>query len=182
MQMPVSRMLFAAPLPRCPAAPLLSVLALAACGYDAAPPEGNDGNTTGERGAAGAVARDAAGNASPSPEGDSRVVELAIEQEPAPHLVDASGASLYYLEGNVDGTKCDQACEGVWPPVLGTGTLQVADGAGGSDAVGTLQRADGTQVTWRGQPLYRYAGDQGARRSAGDGVVDEWGHWQLARP
>src|SRR5690606_42045858 len=107
MQMPVSRMLFAAP--------LLSVLALAACGYNAAPPEGNDGNTTGERGAAGAVARDAAGNASPSPEGDSRVVDLAIEQEPAPHLVDASGASLYYLEGNVDGTKCDQACEGMWP-------------------------------------------------------------------
>src|SRR5690606_41572791 len=111
MQMPVSRMLFAAP--------LLSVLALAACGYNAAPPEGNDGNTTGQRGAAGAVARDAAGNASPSHEGDSRAVGLANEQEPAPHRVGAGGASLHYREGDVDSTECDQDDEGEWPPVVG---------------------------------------------------------------
>ncbi len=161
---------------------LLAAISLAACGYQAAAPEENGASTTGERGAGAALERDPAPDASPSPEGSGRVVQLAIEQEPAPHLVDASGASLYYLEGNVDGAKCDQACEGVWPPVLGQGQLQATDGAGAGTTVGSLQRADGVQVTWRGQPLYRYAGDQGAQRSAGDGVVDEWGHWQLARP
>ncbi len=174
MHKPVNRTLLAGS--------LLATLALAACGYDATPPEGNDANTTGERGTATADAREYEGGASASPEGSQRVVQLGIEQEPAPHLVDASGASLYYLEGNVDGSKCDQACEGVWPPVLGQGQLQGAADAGPSGGVGSLERADGTHVTWRGQPLYRYAGDQGAQRSAGDGVTDEWGHWQLARP
>lgn len=174
MRKPVSRTLAATS--------LLAALSLAACGYDATPPDGNDANTTGERGTVGADAREDMTGASASPEGSQRVVQLAIQQEPAPHLVDASGASLYYLEGNADGTKCDQACEGVWPPVLGQGQLQAADGAGGADGVGSLQREDATHVTWRGQPLYRYAGDQGAQRSAGDGVTDEWGHWQLARP
>lgn len=163
------------------AVPLLAALSLAACGYQAAPPDENDPNTTGERGAAGAAVRGDAAEAPASSEGGNRVVQLAIEQEPAPHLVDASGASLYYLEGNVDGSKCNQACEGVWPPVLGQGQLQATGGVG-DDGVGSLDRADGGHVTWRGQPLYRYAGDLGAQRSAGDGLVDEWGHWQLARP
>ena len=164
---------------------LLAVLSLAGCGYDAAPPEHNEGNTTGERGTVGA--RGDVGGAQASSEGSQRVVRLEMVQAPTPHLVDASGASLYYLEGNADGSKCDQACEDVWPPVLGQGQLQAGNGkvggkATGAGGVGSLERADADHVTWRGQPLYRYAGDQGAQGLAGDGVTDEWGRWELARP
>lgn len=104
---------------------------------------------------------------------------LVREGEPG-HLADASGAALYYLEGNQDGSQCDDACEQVWPPVT-SDQAQPSSGPGvDGSAVATLRGRDGRHhVTYEGRPLYRYVGDRGARTTTGDDVQDEWGHWKL---
>lgn len=98
------------------------------------------------------------------------------------YLTDSAGQALYVLEGNVGGRNCDAACEEVWPPVLAGDTEPTVDPRLGSGGSGTLPRNDnGRHVTWEGQPLYRYAADAGAGRTAGDGVQDQWGLWALVR-
>jgi len=97
-----------------------------------------------------------------------------------PYLVDAAGSALYFLEGNRDGGKCDAACQEVWPPVIASQAQPaVAAGARG-EAVATIAAVGGSQhVTYNGYPLYRYAGDRGAGRTAGHQVSDKWGQWRL---
>ncbi|MGY1529215.1 hypothetical protein [Luteimonas sp. A649] len=104
---------------------------------------------------------------------------LAMSGTASSHLVDGAGSAVYVLAGNTDGGKCDAACEEAWPPVLALETQPTA-GTGVEGAhIGTLVRGDRTYVTYAGQPLYRYAGDAGAERTAGAGVEDQWGKWSL---
>ncbi|WP_052632134.1 hypothetical protein [Pseudoxanthomonas suwonensis] len=154
----------------------LCVLSLAACGTDVAAPGAGDAQPAAPTTDA-PPPIDATGGT-----GASRTT-LSVADAPVPHLVDASGASLYVLEGNADGSKCDAACQAVWPPVL-VDDQGIATGGAGVDAagIGTHRQGQQTQLTWRGQPLYRYAGDLGAARTAGDDIDDEWGRWSLARP
>jgi predicted lipoprotein with Yx(FWY)xxD motif len=175
--------------------PLLiaGTLALPGCGTDvAAPGAGNEDAAASSASASNAGGSAVPGDAVPTdlppsstPQGSQPVVRLGVQSAPQPHLVDASGASLYYLEDNADGRRCDAACQAIWPPVLGQGEADAAmPGVPPVDstAIGSTQVQQGpsTQVTYRGQPLYRYAGDLGSRRTAGDGIKDEWGQWRLA--
>ena len=96
------------------------------------------------------------------------------------HLVDAAGLSLYFLGDTPDGSKCDDACQDVWPPVIADVDIPVAAPGARQPMVGSLPGADGAHhVTYDGQPLYRYGGDRGAHARAGDGVEDAWGTWHL---
>jgi len=104
---------------------------------------------------------------------------LAMSGAPSSHLVDGAGSAVYVLEGNMDGSRCDAACEEVWPPVLAHESLPTAGQGVEQARIGTLDRNGRSYVTYGGQPLYRYAGDAGAERTAGDGVVDQWGTWSL---
>ena len=162
--------------------PTVSVLAfalLAACGQDVTPPDG--GATGGD--AARAPATSPSGQVDPTrvdvPAGTQ--ASLIREGGDPGYLADRSGAALYYLEGNTDGSQCDTACQQVWPPVmLGSGEDPVAGPGVQQPAVGSMQTAAGQrQLTYHGHPLYRYAGDRGARTTTGDNVKDEWGQWQL---
>lgn len=104
---------------------------------------------------------------------------LAMSGTASSHLVDGAGSAVYVLEGNTDGSKCDAACEEVWPPVLAHDS-QPSAGQGVEQArIGTLERDGRSYATYGGQPLYRYSGDAGAGRTAGHGVVDQWGRWSL---
>lgn len=104
---------------------------------------------------------------------------LAMSGTPSSHVVDGAGSAVYVLAGNTDGSKCDAACEEVWPPVMAHDS-QPSGGAGVELArIGTLDRGGRTHVTYGGEPLYRYAGDMGANRTAGAGVEDQWGKWSL---
>ena len=117
-----------------------------------------------------------AGDTTPSP-GAPPVAPVIMTGD---RLTDASGRSVYTLVGNMDGSKCDATCEDAWPPVLVEAAVGNVDGI----QQGTLAnrtRADGTiQVTYEGQPLYRYAGDGSADSTSGHGVNDQWGEWKLA--
>ena len=109
---------------------------------------------------------------------DSSAV-LSMSGGPSSHVVDGAGSAVYVLAGNEDARKCDAECEEAWPPVI-AGEQRTAAGAGIEAAnIGILQRGDRAHVTYRAQPLYRYAGDAGAGRTAGHGVQDQWGSWSL---
>ncbi len=163
----------------------LSALALGllvACGQDVAPP---DGSATGGEASRAPIETGAA-----SPDVDPSRIDAAPGTAATLHreggdpgyLADASGAALYYLEGDTDGSRCDDACRQVWPPVmLASGEPPVAGPGLQQIAVGTLQTPAGAHhLTYHGKPLYRYAGDRGARTTSGHDVQDDWGHWKLA--
>lgn len=99
------------------------------------------------------------------------------------YVADSAGTSLYYLEGDTDGSKCVDACTTTWPPFLVEGALPSESPGLDSAMVGVVTRADGsTQVTYGNHPLYRYSGDSGVGSTAGHGVEDQWGHWYLVTP
>lgn len=102
---------------------------------------------------------------------------------PGPYLADDAGSALYALEGDRAGSGCVGACLEAWPPVL-AGDSQPGVGAGlQANMASSIRRPDGThQVTFNNHPLYRYSGDQGAGRTAGHGVEDQWGKWHLLSP
>lgn len=117
--------------------------------------------------------------ADPAPVADPADATLAMSAGPTQHLVDGAGSAVYVLAGNADGSRCDAACEEVWPPVMATDATPTAGMGVESTRIGTLERDGRTHVTFGGAPLYRYSGDAGANRTAGAGVEDQWGKWSL---
>jgi predicted lipoprotein with Yx(FWY)xxD motif len=108
---------------------------------------------------------------------DAVLVKLSAD---GGHLVDSADNALYFLESNYDGSKCDPACQEVWPPMLATGQQPAAGPGVPGEKLGVSPSGQGARhVTYNGHPLYRYAGDQGAGRTAGHGVSDRWGKWHL---
>ncbi len=111
--------------------------------------------------------------------GASDVVSAASRGSLGEVLVDGQdGATLYRYTPDGTGTPtCTGGCATTWPPLtVPAGTTTVTSGAGvPSGALGTVSRSDGSlQVTFRGMPLYRYAGTpppatRTARGSAGCG-------------
>jgi predicted lipoprotein with Yx(FWY)xxD motif len=89
-------------------------------------------------------------------------------------LVDADGYTLYYTNGDPTDSNtstCENACADLWPPFLST-TGAVPTGPPDA-AFGLIDRSDGTQqVTYAGQPLYRYSGDTAPGEANGNGTVD----------
>ena len=69
-----------------------------------------------------------------------------------------------------------------WPPLLANGKPSVGSDAESSQ-VGTTARSDGkSQVTYHGHPLYRYAGDQNAGDTNGQGLNAFGGNWYVLSP
>lgn len=107
---------------------------------------------------------------------------LAVAQTAtAPHadashrLVSADGLTLYTYDRDGRGgpSHCEGICARLWPPFLATADAKPPEG------YGVIVRADGArQWTWRGHPLYRYAGDTAAGSTLGDGIN---GTWHVAR-
>lgn len=98
-------------------------------------------------------------------------------------LVDASGLTLYrYTPDGTGKSVCTGACASVWPPLtVSAGTTPVAGGPGVVTAdLGTIVRSDGTrQVTYKGMPLYTYAGDSKPGEATGQGLD---GNWYVVHP
>ena len=119
-----------------------------------------------------------------APGADGGVTLTVSAQGPAgAYITDSAGVALYGLEGDRDGGGCTGDCLMAWPPVL-MGTTQPGSAAGLQGAlVSSIARRDGgRQVTFDGQPLYRYAADGGAGTTNGHGVKDQYGTWRLVSP
>jgi predicted lipoprotein with Yx(FWY)xxD motif len=98
-------------------------------------------------------------------------------------LVDGTGATLYAFAMDQQNTPtCYDACARTWLPVLAKGD---PNGGHGIDtaAAKTVVRSDGgKQVTYKGHPLYRYAGDQTDQEANGQGLTLFGGQWHVLNP
>jgi predicted lipoprotein with Yx(FWY)xxD motif len=90
-------------------------------------------------------------------------------------LADAEGNTLYVFLADTDGeSTCYDDCAQNWPAFVTEGDPQAGRGIEAS-LLGTVERTDGTiQITYGGQPLYYFAGDQGPGDTNGQDVGDIW--------
>jgi predicted lipoprotein with Yx(FWY)xxD motif len=92
-------------------------------------------------------------------------------------LTATGGKTLYY--NTVDTArviKCVGACAKAWPPLIGTPRAGAGIEAG--DLSTTVRPDGGTQVTFRGHPLYEFDEAAQAGDSGGNGGVG--GRWMVA--
>jgi predicted lipoprotein with Yx(FWY)xxD motif len=100
-------------------------------------------------------------------------------------LVDAKGYPLYLYEPDRRrAVTCAGVCAQSWPPVFDASGARITTGPGvRANLVGTdADPTGGRVVTYRGWPLYTYAGDPQAGFSAGEGLDIDGGYWYLLRP
>jgi predicted lipoprotein with Yx(FWY)xxD motif len=98
-------------------------------------------------------------------------------------LVDSKGRTIYLFKKD-RGTKsaCSGACASAWPPVRASNKPTVGSGANAS-LVETTARADGKpQVTYNGQPLYLYEGDEKPGDTNGQGLTTFGAPWWALSP
>ncbi len=98
-------------------------------------------------------------------------------------VVDGQGYTLYRSDD--DSTRppvsnCADECARQWPPVLATPGAPLNLEGVAEDAVGTINRPDGSvQLTLGGWPVYRYSGDARPGSVSGQGVT---GGWSAVKP
>lgn len=92
-------------------------------------------------------------------------------------LANLKGRTLYSLSVEKHGHFiCTGACVKTWHPLL----LAAGTKPTGPVALGTVERPEGkTQVTFKGRPLYTFAGDTGPAQANGEGIRDV-GIWHAA--
>ena len=98
-------------------------------------------------------------------------------------LVDGHGHSLYLFDRDRNGkSSCYGGCAGEWPPLLVSGKPHAKPGVKQA-LLGRTKRRDGRwQVTYKGHPLYTFAGDAGKGQTNGEGLDDFGGWWYLVSP
>ncbi len=114
------------------------------------------------------------------PPASSATLAVATDARLGNHLVDGNGRSLYYYAKDVPAggsqaavSNCNDAgCLSIWP-IFGADNVA----AQGIDATSVAQitRSDGRkQATYKGFPLYYYAGDGAAGDVKGEDFGDLW--------
>jgi predicted lipoprotein with Yx(FWY)xxD motif len=99
------------------------------------------------------------------------------------YLTGTNGRSLYiWLADSGGKSACSGACASAWPPLTTKSSPTAGGGAAAAD-LGMITRSDGTnQVTYKGHPLYYYAGDTAAGMTNGNGSNQFGAKWWLISP
>jgi predicted lipoprotein with Yx(FWY)xxD motif len=94
-------------------------------------------------------------------------------------LTTTKGRTLYSLSVEKNGKFiCTGFCLSVWHPL----TVPAGVRPTGPVKLGTVERPEGgTQVTYKGRPLYRFGGDTKTGQANGEGIKDV-GTWHAASP
>jgi predicted lipoprotein with Yx(FWY)xxD motif len=96
-------------------------------------------------------------------------------------VVNLQGHTLYALSPETSRhLLCKStACLHLWPPLtVSFATAKLKAGAGVQGRLGLVRRGSKSfQVTLRGMPLYRFAGDRGRDESHGQGIEGFGGRW-----
>jgi len=92
-------------------------------------------------------------------------------------LVNRAGMTLYSLSAETRGRFiCTSGCVSTWHPLLARHGQKPT----GAHSLATIRRPNGqTQVTYRGRPLYTFAGDNKPGDAKGEGFKDV-GVWHAA--
>jgi len=114
--------------------------------------------------------------------GSSTVVTVTHNKTWGPILTLKNGDTIYRLTADSKNkSTCSGACAKVWPPVL-LASGQKSPVGHGVSGLGTIARAGGArQVTFKGIPLYLFAGDQKPGQVTGN-IKDTWGQWWDVNP
>jgi predicted lipoprotein with Yx(FWY)xxD motif len=99
------------------------------------------------------------------------------------YLVGPNGRALYLWVADTSGKSvCAGECAKAWPPLISKAMPSAAGGVDASD-LGLVSRAGGTkQVTYKGHPLYYFAGDTAAGSTTGQGSPQFGAKWWLVAP
>jgi predicted lipoprotein with Yx(FWY)xxD motif len=99
------------------------------------------------------------------------------------YLTGAGGRALYLFVKDPTGrSACSGACATTWPPVPGK-TMPTGSGGAVAADFGATTRSDGSkQLTYKGHPLYYYAGDTTAGTATGQGTNSFGAKWWLVSP
>lgn len=94
-------------------------------------------------------------------------------------LTTTKGRTLYSLSVEKNGKFiCTGSCLSIWHPL----TVPAGVKPAGPVKLGTIERPEGgTQVTYKGRPLYRFGSDTKAGDANGEGIKDV-GTWHAATP
>jgi len=105
---------------------------------------------------------------------EHHAVKITKKDGVGSYLVDIKGMTLYQFRKDTPGVSaCAGPCVANWP-VYYQETVAPKDGLQAGD-FGTITRADGKkQTTYKGMPLYYFAGDKAAGDTNGQGVKDVW--------
>lgn len=90
------------------------------------------------------------------------------------YLATSDGMTLYYFAKDAAGkSSCVGACAKFWPPFHAPSISPTAGIK--ASAIGSITRPDGSmQTTYRGWPLYTFAGDKKAGQTNGEGFRGTW--------
>ena len=105
---------------------------------------------------------------------DHHAVKVAAAKAGGSYLTDAKGMALYVFKKDAPGkSACAGDCVAKWPLYF---REKVGAGGGLKESdFGTITRDDGQkQTTYKGMPLYYFAGDKAANETNGQGVKDVW--------
>lgn len=95
-------------------------------------------------------------------------------------LADSASKTLYTLTNNGQPVLCTGVGAQVWPPLTVPPGTKVT-GPPGVCCLGTTTNANGDAVTYKGDPVYRYANDSSPSDASGDGVMSFGGTWHVVR-
>jgi predicted lipoprotein with Yx(FWY)xxD motif len=98
-------------------------------------------------------------------------------------VVNAGGRTLYLFEEDKHGkSACYGPCAKAWPPLLTKGKPVAGPGVK-AKLLGVTMRKNGKhQVTYGGHPLYRYANDEKAGQTEGEGSKAFGAEWYVVAP
>jgi predicted lipoprotein with Yx(FWY)xxD motif len=150
---------------------VVAALGVAACGSSS-----NDGSSSATTAGSEAATTTTSGGATTSSGGGAGVAgpaTVALAQTSLGNiLVDSDGMTLYIWDNDTTAgtSSCTGACASAWPPEAVTGTPTYGTGLNAS-MFSTITRDDGSkQLAVNGHPLYRWASDQKAGDTTGQGV------------
>ena len=95
-------------------------------------------------------------------------------------IVDGSGRTVYaFTTDPLNDPTCYDVCADTWLPLLAKGNPAGGIGIDAAAAATTPRRDGGNQVTYKGHPLYHYAGDKSDKDAGGQGLDLFGGEWHV---
>jgi predicted lipoprotein with Yx(FWY)xxD motif len=105
---------------------------------------------------------------------DHHTAKIANKEKVGSYLTDAKGMALYIFKKDSSGkSACAGPCVAKWPiyDVEQVGVSGKLD----AKSFGTITREDGKkQTTYKGMPLYYFAGDKAPSDTTGHGLNEVW--------